>query len=119
MAISGVNGAGRMPGPAITRANQAFGSGRNWSGAWLRPRGRASSPTSQAETGETRMPPDNPAATIASAACGRSLSPFASQMTAQVSSRTEPGVAVIGAIVRPPHRMADRERERSGRFPAE
>ena len=68
IAISGVKGAGLMPGPAITRANHAFGVGRNSAGGLFCPVGRASSATSQAEIGETKIPLDNPAAMIASVA---------------------------------------------------
>jgi hypothetical protein len=39
---------------------------------------------------------------MASTACRRILSPFASQMTLQVSSRTAVGVAVTGAVYTSP-----------------
>lgn len=88
IAISGVNEASLMPGPAITRANQVFGSGMNWT-ARLRPaEGLLSSPTSHAEIGETNIPSAAPACRIAAVAELAMGSPLASQITAQVSSNT-------------------------------
>jgi hypothetical protein len=61
IAISDVNDASLRPGPAITLANQVFGSGMNWT-AKLRPAlGLLSRPTSHAETGETNIPSAAPA----------------------------------------------------------
>jgi hypothetical protein len=58
----GVNEASLMPGPAINRANQVFGSGMNRT-ARLRPaEGLLSSPTSHAEIGETNIPSAAPSA---------------------------------------------------------
>ena len=82
-----------MPGPAITRANQVFGSGMNWT-TRLRPAlGLLSSPTSHAEIGETNIPSVVPARRIAAVAELAMGSPLASQITAQVSSNTAAGRA--------------------------
>ena len=91
IAISVVRGASLIAGPAITRANQVFGSGINRT-AVVRPAlGLLSRPTSQAETGETKTPSARPAPTIAAAAEPASGSPLASQITAQVSNSTARG----------------------------
>src|SRR5689334_15517207 len=91
IAISGVNEASLRPGPAITLANQVFGSGIYWT-ARLRPAlGLLNRPTSHAEIGETNTPSTAPARRIAAVAEPAMGSPLASQITAQVSSNTALG----------------------------
>src|SRR6185312_2396407 len=79
-------------------------------------RARLNNPTSQAETGDTKIPRALPASTIAAIASGASLLPFASQIRAQVSSKAPfSAPAVFTDEVRPRLReWARRQWEPSG-----
>src|SRR3978361_1050437 len=84
-------GASLMPGPARILANHVFGSGWHCRAGERPGLGLLSKPISHADAVDTNTPPFKPAYTMAWRAADGSPSPLASQMTAQVSSRTAAG----------------------------
>jgi hypothetical protein len=88
----------------MNRANYVLGSGVNRT-IPVRPiLGLLNIPISHPEMGETKMPLRNPARTIAAIASEANRSPFANQITAQVSSKT----ASEGSLTRADARLRRR-----------